>query len=211
MATPPSLPTLVGLSWSRHKSPSFKTRVASHVSGREVRLALYTYPLYEFEAVYKGGLPSANKYPGPLGASDQQTLMGFFLQMQGQYATFLYSDPDDNTVTGQAIGTGNGSTTAFVMGRTLGGFNEPCSWVTSISKVYLNGVSQSSGSYSLTTPNTLIFNSAPGSGVAITADFSYAFQCRFLDDKMDFEEFMWALWKADSVKFRSVTVNTVPA
>ncbi len=203
MTTPPSLPTLAGLGWSRHKKPGFATRVASHVSGREVRVALMEYPLYEFEAVYNGLTSSASLFAG-LGASSLQTLMGFFLQLQGQFGTFLYTDPDDNTVTGQAFATGDGSTTSFTMMRTLGGFLEPVGWVTNIADVYLNGTVQSGGAYSLTPPNTLVFTTAPGSGAVVSAGFSYAFNCRFLDDRMDFEEFMANLWKLDSMKFRSI-------
>jgi len=202
MTTPPSLPTLAGLSWSRHKKPGFSTRVASHVSGREVRVALMAYPLYEFEAVYNGLTSSASLFAG-LGASSLQTLMGFFLQLQGQFGTFLYTDPDDNAVTGQAFATGDGQTAPFTIERSLGGFLEPVGWVTTLSNVYLNGVHQSSG-FSLTPPNTLTFTSAPGSGVVVSADFAYAFQCRFLEDQMDFEEFMANLWKLHSMKFRSV-------
>jgi hypothetical protein len=204
MTIPPSLPMLAGLAWSRHKKPGFSTRVASHVSGREVRVALMSYPLYEFEAVYNGLASSATAAFAGLGSSSLQSLMGFFLQLQGQFGTFLYADPDDNTATGQAFATGDGSTTSFTIGRSLGGFLEPVGWVTSIANVYLNGTAQSSASYSLTTPNTLVFTSAPGNGVTISADFSYTFQCRFLDDQMDFEEFMSNLWKLDSMKFRSV-------
>ncbi len=205
MTTPPSLPAVAGLGWSRHKKPGFSTRVASHVSGREVRVALMSYPLYEFEAVYNGlssAATSATAQAG-LGASSLQSLMGFFLQLQGQFGTFLYTDPDDNTVTGQAFATGDGSTTSFTIMRSLGGFLEPVGWVTNLANVYLNGTRQTSG-YSLTTPNTLAFTTAPGSGVVVSADFSYAFQCRFLDDQMDFEEFMANLWKLSSMKFRSV-------
>jgi hypothetical protein len=204
MTTPPALPTLAGLSWSRHKKPAFSTRVASHVSGREVRVALMAYPLYEFEAVYSGLASNATAAFAGLGSSSLQTLMGFFLQLQGQFGTFLYTDPDDNTVTGQVFGAGNGSTTAFTMSRTLGGFLEPVGWVTSIANVYLNGTAQSGSAYTLTTPNALTFGTAPGNGVTVAADFSYAFNCRFLDDQMDFEEFMSNLWTLDSMKFRSV-------
>jgi hypothetical protein len=203
MTTPPSLPSLAGLSWSRHKKPGFSTRVASHVSGREVRVALMSYPLYEFEAVYNGLASSATPSFTGLGAASLQSLMGFFLQLQGQFGTFLYTDPDDNAVTGQAFATGNGTTMAFTIERSLGGFLEPVGWVTTLSNVYLNGAPQASG-YALTAPNTLTFTSAPGSGVVVSADFAYAFNCRFLDDQMDFEEFMSNLWKLDSVKFRSV-------
>jgi hypothetical protein len=129
---------------------------------------------------------------------------GFFLQLQGQFGTFLYADPDDNTVAGQAFATGTGSTTSFTMMRSLGGFLEPVGWVTAIANVYLNGVVQSSSGYSLTAPNALVFTSAPASGATVSADFSYAFNCRFLDDQMDFEEFMSSLWRLESMKFRSV-------
>jgi hypothetical protein len=204
MTTPPSLPTLAGLSWSRHKKPGFSTRVASHVSGREVRVALMSYPLYEFEAVYSGLASSATAAFAGLDSSSLQSLMGFFLQLQGQFGTFLYADPDDNGVTAQAFATGDGSTTSFTMMRSLGGFLEPVGWVTAIADVYLNGVAQSSSGYDLTAPNALIFTSAPASGATVSADFSYAFNCRFLDDQMDFEEFMASLWRLESMKFRSV-------
>jgi hypothetical protein len=204
MTTPPSLPSLAGLSWSRHKKPGFSTRVASHVSGREVRVALMSYPLYEFEAVYSGLASSATAAFAGLGSSSLQSLMGFFLQLQGQFGTFLYVDSDDNTVTGQAFATGDGSTTSFTIMRSLGGFLEPVGWVTAIANVYLNGTVQSSSGYNLTTPNSLVFTSAPASGATVSADFSYAFNCRFLDDQMDFEEFMASLWRLESMKFRSV-------
>ena len=161
------------------------------------------YPLYEFEATYDGLTSSASAFAG-LGASSLQSLMGFFLQLQGQFGTFLYIDPDDNSVTNQGIGIGDGTTTAFTLVRALGGFAEPVGWVTAVSHVYLNGTPQSAGSYSVTAPNTLTLTTPPGAGVVVTADFSFAFQCRFLDDQMEFEEFMSNLWKLESLKFRSV-------
>lgn len=211
MTTPPSLPTLPGLAWSRHKKPGFSTRVASHVSGREVRVALMSYPLYEFESVYAGLASAPTGAFAGLGASSLQSLMGFFLQLQGQFGTFLYTDPDDNTVAGQGIATGDGSTQSFIMGRALGGFYEPVGWVTNVTNVYLNGVAQAPDTWAVSAPNSIGFNTAPGAGVVIAADFSYAFECRFLDDQMDFEEFMSSLWKLDSMKFRSVKANITPA
>src|SRR5262249_36186006 len=155
-------------SWSRFKRPAFSTRIADHVSGREVRSPFRSTPLYEFEVNYDGLTSSASTYPG-LGASSLQTLMGFFLQLQGQFGTFLYSDPDDNAVADELLGTGDGTTTTFAFVRTLGGFSEPVSFVTSVSKLSLNGVNQLSG-WALAAPNSLVFTSAPAMGVAITAD-----------------------------------------
>jgi uncharacterized protein (TIGR02217 family) len=206
MTTPPSFPALAGQGWSVHKRPSFSTRIASHVSGREVRQALYAFTLYEFELTFDG-LASGSSFPG-LGSESLQSLMGLYLASEGQFGTFLYTDPTDKQVTEQGIATGDGATTSFTFMRTLGGFIEPVSWVTSVANVYLNGTVQSPSSYSVTAPNgfdnTLTFSTAPASGAVITADFSYAFVCRFLDDQNDFEEFMSGLWTLQSLKFRSV-------
>jgi hypothetical protein len=205
MATPPSFPTLAGLGWSVHKKPVFSTVVASHVSGREVRDALYQNPIWQFELTIDALSSSPASYPGA-GVNSLQTLMGFFLQMQGQFGTFLYADPTDNMATNVTFATGDGATTAFTFSRFLGAVLEPVGWVTSVSNVSLNGVSQPSG-WALSTPNSLVFASAPGSGVSIAATFAYAFECRFDSDDQDFEEFMSNLWQVESVKFKSVRTS----
>jgi uncharacterized protein (TIGR02217 family) len=185
-----------------HKKPVFNTIVAVHASGREARDPLWQYPLWEFELAFDGLASDSSTYPG-LGAQSLQSLMGLFLQCQGQLATFLYVDPTDHAAVNQGVSTGDGATTSFVLPRSLGGFVEPVGWVTSISGVALNGVDQTSG-WSLSQPNALVFAGAPASGALITASFAYAFVCRFLDDALDFEQFMQNLWMAQSVKFRSV-------
>jgi uncharacterized protein (TIGR02217 family) len=205
MSTPPSFPTLAGQGWSVHKKPVFSTIVAQHVSGREVRDALYQNPIWQFELTFDGLDSSASTYPG-LGAQSLQDLMGFFLLMQGQFGTFLYTDPTDSAANDVTFATGDGSTTTFNFSRYMGAFLEPVGWVLTVSAVYLNGVAQSSG-WSLTTPNSLVFAAAPGSGVTIGATFTFAFQCRFDSDDTDFEQFMSNLWKLDSLKFKSVRTS----
>ena len=64
--------------------------------------------------------------------------MGFFLQMQGQFGTFLYTDPTDSAATNAVFATGDGATTIFTLRRFMGGFLEPVGWVTSVSNVFLN-------------------------------------------------------------------------
>jgi uncharacterized protein (TIGR02217 family) len=205
MTTPPSFPALPGVGWSVHKKPVFSTLVASHVSGREVRDALYQNPIWQFELTFDGLSSSPALYSG-LGANSMQTLLGFFLACQGQYNTFLYADPTDSAATNVTFATGNGATTVFTFSRFMGAFLEPVGWVTSVSNIYLNGVNQASG-WSVSAPNSLVFTSAPGAGVPIAATFTYAFQCRFDSDDQDFEEFMSNLWKVDSVKFKSVRTS----
>lgn len=131
-------PTLPGLTWSIHKRPLLSTRVANHVSGREVRTPFYAQALYEFELAIEG-LDSLGDFPG-LGVQSLQSLMGLFLQCQGQLGTFLYVDLSDNTAQGVQCGTGNGVQTSFTLQRSIGNDTEAVSWANGVSSVYLNGV-----------------------------------------------------------------------
>ena len=205
MSAPPTFPTLAGQGWSVHKTPLFSTILASHVSGREVRDALYQNPIWRFELTFDALGSDAAGYPGA-GAQSLQSLMGFYLQCQGQYGAFLYADPTDNAVVNQVFATGDGATTTFTLSRSLGGFLEPVGWVTNVSQVTVGGSTQSSD-WSLNAPNSLAFATAPANGALIGASFSYAFQCRFEDDSVDFEQFMQNLWRVGSLKFRSVRTS----
>ena len=198
----PNFPTLAGQGWSVHKRPTFSTRVASHVSGREVRGALYAATLYEFELTFDALASTPTTALSGLGPTSMQALLGFYLQCQGQLATFLYVDPTDSLAIGQVIATGDGTTASFTLVRTLGAFTEPVSYVTQVHAVYVNGAAQSG--YSLAAPNVVAFAAAPSAGAIVSADFTYAFLCRFLDDQQDFENVMNGLWSVGSLKFRSV-------
>ena len=204
MANPPLFPQLAGQGWSVHKRPTSSTRVASHVSGREVRVALFATALYEFEVTFDGLDATGQGQFANLGSQGLQQLMGLFLSVQGQFGTFLYEDPTDNTVLGQELGLGDGATIQFTFARTLGGWNEVVGWVTNLINVYVAGSVVPPSSYFVIEPNTLVFNSAPASGQQVLADFSYAFNCRFLSDQADFKNFMQGLWSVSSLKFRSV-------
>ena len=205
MSAPPSFPSLPGQGWSVHKKPTFSTLVAPHVSGREVRDPLYQNPIWQFEVTFDGLASDSASYPS-LGAQSLQSLMGFYMQCQGRFGAFLYTDPTDNAVSNQTFATGDGATTTFTFARGLGGFLEPVGWVTNVSQVTVGGAAQSSG-WSLSTPNSLVFSNPPASGALIGASFSYAFQCRFDDDAADFEQPMQNLWRVESLKFRSVRTS----
>jgi uncharacterized protein (TIGR02217 family) len=177
-------PSLPGLAWSVTKSPTFQTRIQRAASGRELRALDYPYPLWQFTLVFDllRDNPAA-------GYDELQTLMGFFMLCQGAFGTFLFRDPSDDQVAGQQIGVGNASTTVFQLQRSMGttlpggGFQEPIVAPNIVSAVHLNGITQNPASYSVD-PNTglVTFVTAPGSELIISADFSYYFRCRFVDD-----------------------------
>lgn len=197
--TLPIFPTLPGQSFAR-KAPVSATNIAPHESGREVRTPLYN-GLYEFDVAFDGLASDDASFPG-LAAQSLQAILGLYLQCQGGLGTFLYTDPNDNTVTNQPIASGDGVTTLFTLARTIGAGIDSDFYITSIASVGVNGASVSD--WMLVAPNLLSFSTAPASGAVVSASFSYAFVCRFLEDATDFENFAQNLWAAKSVKFRSV-------
>lgn len=153
-----TFPILAGQGWSLHKKPKFSTTVAPHVSGREVRAPQWQYPLWEFEATFDALASDSVSYPG-LAAQSLQTLMGLFLQCQGQYGTFLYFDPTDYGVASQGFAIGDGATTAYQLTRTLGGFVEPILAPFMPTVLTLTTIPPGPGGASKYAPNNLLPNS----------------------------------------------------
>ena len=209
-----TIPTLQtparNLGWSVKKTPLTSTAVLPHVSGREVRVRNWVNPLYRFELTFTG-LASNADYPG-LGRDSLQQLMGLFNQVGGQSDTFLFTDPTDCRAINQPLGTGDGVKTAWPFVRALNNqAPEPVGFVTAVTAAYLYfGGSPQVGNWNLVNPSAaqpfplLQWNAAPAAGVRVSADFNFAFVCRFEDDNVEFEQFMSNLWQCTTVKFRSV-------
>jgi uncharacterized protein (TIGR02217 family) len=201
-------PALPGLGWSVTKAPRFATRIQRAVSGRELRVLDQPYPLWTWTLTY-GVLRDQSDTRGSgglgVGYSELRTLLGFFLAQQGALTPFLFDDPTDDSISGQIIGTGDGSTTAYQLVRTMGGFAEPIVAPNVISGIYFNGVLQSPSSYSVNTSTGIVtFTAAPPAGQIVTASFTYYFQVRFAGDTAEFENFMYQLWQLKTVKLQSV-------
>ena len=179
-------PTLPGLKWDVTKKPYFSTKIQTSVSGKESRAIDWSYPRWQFDLSYELLRDDAT--------NELRTLMGFFLQRHGAFDSFLYTDPSDNYVASQSIGTGNGATTAFQLVRSLGGFTELMKNINGAPVVRLNGTVQGSG-WTVDGNGLVTFTTAPAAGVAVTADFSYYFRVRFLQDESEFSQFMQNLWE----------------
>jgi hypothetical protein len=157
-------------------------------------------------------------------SSELETLMGFVLSKQGQFDDLLFEDPEDKSVTNQALqlmndGAGNYYTP---LQRNLGGFF--LEDITDLNaqgdlhyfpvggthnKIFANGVQKSqsytgnTGDFDLLGPGLAI----PGYSFAgmylkwhsaptgpITGTFAFYFRVRFENDTQDFEKFLYRLW-----------------
>jgi uncharacterized protein (TIGR02217 family) len=199
-------PILPGLAWSVTKAPIFQTRIQRAVSGRELRALDYPYPLWQFTLVF-----SFLRDNPEAGFDELRTLLGFYLLSNGAYGSFLFQDPSDFQTTGQYLGTGNSSASVYQLQRSMGtdlpggGFVEPITAPQTVGAIYFDGVIQNPSTYTVDLDTGLVsFAMPPPTDVVITADFSYWFRCRFVDDRYDFENFMYRLWQLKKLSFISI-------
>jgi uncharacterized protein (TIGR02217 family) len=142
------LPSLAGLGFDVVRTPVWDTEIQTAISGKETRIAYFTYPRWKWDLTY-------NVLRSSAAFTELQQLAGFFNARQGMFDAFLYQDADDNSVTAQTISTGDGATTAFQLIRAFGGFIEPILAPNALSAVYLSGVSIPTAGYSAPTTGAL--------------------------------------------------------
>lgn len=193
-----TFPTLTTLAWSTHLRPKFSTLIAAHVSGRETRAQHTANPYFHLELTYEALRSAAAE-------EELQAIAGFFEQASGADEPFWVGPPGLSAIAGQAIGTGDGATTVFPLVASIGGYSGPVFGTSGVSAAYLDGVSlPSEWTASAGYLPAITFASAPGDGVAITADFGVLWLCRFAEDIQDFEEFMTMLWALRTLRLSTV-------
>lgn len=185
------------------RSVMWDTNVQAAISGKETRYSRETFPRYKWTL-------DINALRSSVSLPEFQAIMGFFNLRQGQFDSFLYTDADDNQVTGQQVGTGDGVTTIFQMVRSFGGFTEPVLGPTNDSflRVFDNG-SNVTGTSSLqywgsANPGQLTLASAPAVGHAVTVNMNYNWPCRMATDSLDFVLSYKQLYKLKKLTFISL-------
>lgn len=212
----PVFPRVRGLTWEITRSPSWDSLVQRMSSGMEFRLNYWQYPLWKWEISYNYLKDNPADLPPGYSSTDLSVLQGFFNSMAGQYNVFLFDDYEAgdtagsgpwDSVTNQAIATGDGATLIFPLLRTTGGFTEAIQapYSSPPPTVYLNGVAQTYGTnFAIDEFGNIVFASAPGAGVNITASFAYYWPCRFSEDEEDFETQLYQLWTLKKMSFVQV-------
>ena len=190
-------PSLPGLAWDVVKRPQFATIVQRAASGREVRAALWAAPIWEWDLTYDLLRDDAS--------DELKTLLGFFLQRQGAFDSFLFSDPSDNAVSGQALGIGDGANMSFQLVRAYGGFVEPIQDLNGGASVRVDGVIKATpADYAIDGTGLVSFVVAPANGAPVSADFAFYRRVRFKEDLGEFTNFAARLWQARQLTLVSI-------
>lgn len=214
-------PVVRGLTYTVTKTPKFSTIVQSSPDAlSETRILQQQNPQWHWQLIYDY-LKNDSSNPGPFTPyTDYQTLQGFILGRQGQYDSFLYDDPTDDTVTNQMLQLVNDGFGNFYspIQRNFGGqFLEDITDLNPLNLsglvVKANGVTKTLGAdFAVIGPGFAIPGySFRGLVIAwyamppapITATFNFYFRVRFEADDFDIEQFMQFLWTIGGSKAKS--------
>lgn len=191
-------PILPGLTYDVTRTPTWSTTTKKATSLRSYRNANASYPIYHYKLSY-------DVLRQTIGYTEMAILAGFFNARKGGFDSFLFTDPDDNSVTLQAIGIGDSATTQFQLVRTFGGYVEPVFDTNGSPALTVNGVAQVLGSdYTISATSLVTFTVAPGVGFAVKWTGSYYRRAVFSQDSAEFNKFMQNLWELKQIELEGV-------
>lgn len=197
---PDVFPQLPGQDFMLAKSPQWSTNILIAASGREIRNAYWSAPIYNFSVQH-------NLLRARASLPELQKLIAFYNSCLGSLGIFYYLDPEDHAVTAEPTGTGDGQTQTFQMMRmqakgTTYQNPEPVYAFWQTPQIFLNGSPTSA--WAMSTTGQITFSSPPGAGVAITWTGSFLYLCRFDQDTLDLDQIASLFWENKGLKFRSV-------
>lgn len=190
-------PALAGMTPSVLRTPIWSSTKRPSVSGRQFSVANYAFPRYRYSVSFEVLRQRSDN-------TELMQIVGLFNQVYGDFDSFLWTDPDDYTVTLQAIGVGNASNRLFQLVRTWGGFLEPVFDTNSAPQIYVNGVLKTlTTDYTISATGLVTFVTAPPSGQSVTWTGTYYRRCKFTQSIMETTKFMANLWELKKCEFES--------
>ena len=140
-------------------------------------------------------------------AAELARLYGFFNTRQGQYGSFFYFDPGDNTVVNQPVASGDGQLSTFQLTRTVAAGTpyaclEPVYALNGTPAVTLAG--QPTTAFSVGPYGSITFDAPPPEGAAIAWSGGFLFWCHFTQDALAPAQMLKSLWSLSGLSFESL-------
>ena len=179
-------------------APGFSTNIVTSASGHEYRNANWQQSRLRFDAG-----------PGVRGEEELGELVAFFRARRGPGQGFRLRDPYDHSSSGmagtpgiddQAIGTGDGATTAFPLVKRYGEGEERrvTRPVAGSVRVSVNGGERVSG-WTLDPLGIVRFDDPPVAGATIAAGYLFDVPVRFAEDRLEINRATFLAGEAPSV------------
>ncbi|MDU4960044.1 MAG: DUF2460 domain-containing protein [Sporomusaceae bacterium] len=180
--------------------PEYSTDVVITGSGYEQRNVNWSQARCKYQAAH--GVKNENQ---------MKRLLAFFRARRGKAYGFRFKDWLDYTGTGEIIGVGDGTTTAFQLIKTYtddAGYTEVRKIrkpVEGTVKVYVDNVRQTTLSVNATT-GIMTFTVAPAQNAVITADYEFDVPVRFDTDHCPQSIKEWDLYSWDNIPLIEIRI-----
>ena len=132
-------------------------------------------------------------------ATETDNIWRFYTRHKGSYDTFLFQNPNENPVSAETVGSGDGVKSVFYLGNKVD-FETGDLIVVSGSETITRSVG-GSGDYlsfsAYTIDNAtgaITTNAVFPSGDVMRAAYNFHYRCRFRDDQLSREAFTGELW-----------------
>lgn len=180
--------------------PEYRTTIKTLRGGGEHRNSLWADPLRMFDVTLT-----------PRDVASIKALRDFVASTQGAANGFRCRDWSDYQATTEVVGTGNGTIYWFRLVKSYGSYSRRIlKPVPGTVVVRLNGAVLSPTLYAVDTVNgLLIFKTAPGAGVVITASFNFDVPVRFDNDAIEVIMLCHKLGGTQTVKIREIRLREV--
>jgi uncharacterized protein (TIGR02217 family) len=209
----PIFPKLRGIKWGTRLTPKFKTTRLTSMSGSETSFANQQQPRWginlEYEFLSEKQPPPPNEETDDPVYSDLETMLGFFCARLGANGTFLFNGVNDIdakrfAVTDQKLGTGDGAITDFQLVRSIGEFLEVIQNPFGVPTFCVNEAEVDAGDVTDLGNGKFRLAAAPAVDAMVTADFNFAYLCKFDDDQIELANFMAYFWECGSIPLITV-------
>jgi uncharacterized protein (TIGR02217 family) len=207
-------PKLRGIKWGTQLAPNFKTTRLTSMSGTETSYAYQQQPRWkitlEYEFLSEQQPPPPNEITADPIYSDLDTILGFFCARLGANGTFLYRGVNDIDakrfeVAGQKLGVGDGVVTDFQLVRSIGAeFLEVIQNPFGVPVINVDGNPVDPADITDLGNGLFRLAAAPAADAVVTADFNFAYLCKFDDDQLELANFMAYFWECGSVPLITV-------
>lgn len=133
-------------------------------------------------------------------ATESDQIWRFYTRRKGSYDTFMFQNPNENPVTAETIGSGDGVKTVFYLGQSVD-FATGDLIAVSGSEALTRSVGGSGdflpfSSYTIDSGvGTVTTNSVLPSGDVLRANYRFYYRVRFKDDNLTREAFTGELWR----------------
>ncbi len=160
------------------KSPNFNTLRQKGPAGVNAAVSLKPYPTWDFEF-------SLDHITGHEqdATSVVAQMLGTFMLTAGGANLFLFTDVQDNTVTGAQFGTGTGVATKFQLSRNIFGAVDIIQNLNGTPVIKVNGTVTAPASIS--SMGVVTFTTPPALNAVLTWSGSFRYLCRFAEDTLD--------------------------